>query len=61
MKFDYFPSGSGFRRNGDPERQSPTKTKVATLHRYKIVVGGLDAKILLRRVVGFNRDQLLDQ
>ena len=44
MKFDYYPSGSGFRRNEVPEHWSPTKTKVATLHRYKIVVGALDGQ-----------------
>ena len=27
-----------------PERRSPTKTKVATLHRYEIMVGGLDGQ-----------------
>ena len=62
VKLDYFPSVSRFRRNGAPERRSPTKTKVATLHRYKIVVGGLDGQDpQLRRVAGFNRDQLLGQ
>ena len=44
MKFDYFPSGSGFWRNVAPEHWSPSKTKVATLHRYKIVVRGLDGQ-----------------
>ena len=44
MKFDYFPLWSGFRQNGALDRRSPTKTKVATLHRYKIVVGGFDGQ-----------------
>ena len=44
MKFDFFPSGPGFRRNGAPEHRNPTKTKVVTLHMYKIVVGDLNGQ-----------------
>ena len=39
-----FPSGSGFQRNGDPESRNPTKTKVVTLHRCKIVVRCLNGQ-----------------
>ena len=41
---DFFASGSGFRRIGAPEHQNPTKTKVVTLHKYKIVLGGLNGQ-----------------
>ena len=43
MKFDFFPSGSGFRRNRAPEHRNPNKTMVVTLHRYKLV-GGLNGQ-----------------
>ena len=61
VKFDYFPSGSGFRETGLRSVGLPPKPRWPHFIGKKLWWEVYMAMTVLRRVAGFNRDQLLDQ